>query len=198
MDKLIDLNRIKPLAEYTGYYKNVNLLSEKIKKCKKEKQYPTLTQQASIILKKIISISKHKPRELDLESVKELNDVMKAVVFGLNNPQDPKNLNTLINLSQNISGKTSPLWKGLGVAMLVFTGVACILAGVLGAIPTGGIGLLAGISIGLASLAAAETIVLGIKAIHYGHEINLAGPVGFFASQLKEMKPEVPPVMQQL
>ncbi len=54
------------------------------------------------------------------------------------------------------------------------------------------------VSIGLTSLAAAEMIALGIKAIHYGHEINLAGPVGFFASQLKEMKPEVPPVMQQL
>jgi hypothetical protein len=191
-----ELDRIKQLAEYTDYYKNVHLLSEKIEEF--GKQLPALTQQASIIQKKIMSISKHKPRELEFECVKELNDVMKAVILGLNNPKDSENLNTLTNLSQTISGKTSPLWKGLGVAMLVFTGVACILAGVLGAIPTGGIGLLAGISIGLASLAAAETIALGIKAIHYGHEINLAGPVGFFASQLKEMKPKEPALKQQL
>lgn len=140
------------------------------------------------VLESIKKIAGNDPRALDSQSLTDLNSVLPHCTALLNNPdirspEAKENLRRLASLSDNISGKTPPLWKALGVGLLTFACIALVVGGVLAAIPSGGASLLltvAGVGGGLLVATAAGTAA----GFFYGRETGLAKSITDFKSAL--------------
>lgn len=96
-------------------------------------------------------------------------------LLSLPKPEDiPELIQTLNHLSKTISGQGSPFWQKLGTALIAFTAIAAIVAGVVGAIPTGGASLLA------TKAGAAVLTGTGAASIVKGSQSDLCKSVGLF------------------
>lgn len=132
--------------------------------------------------KKGLALYNHINNNLDTLTTQELivlNDVIEKAIFALENPNDADTINNLETLRKTVSGQPSRFWKGLGAALLAFTGAALVVAGVLGAIPTGGVSLIL-IAAGAAALAAT-----GGAAIYKGREHGFAKSITLFKEASK-------------
>lgn len=107
-----------------------------------------------------------------------LNEVVKTATNALTNPNDAKTIKKLGELTQTVSGKSSWFWKGLGASLLAFTGAALVVAGVLGAIPTGGVSLI------LVAAGAAALAVAGGASVAKGREHGFAKSISMFKTHL--------------
>jgi hypothetical protein len=100
----------------------------------------------------------------------------------LNQPLKTKeNAKQLKELSHHVSGKSSPAWKALGVGLLFLGCASLVVVGALGAIPSGGVSV-------LASAIAIAGLIGSSMMIARGSEKGLAKSVTDFKDQLKNMK----------
>ena len=111
--------------------------------------------------------------KLTYNDLHELLDIANCTENLLKSPTK-KHIDALNELSKTISGQGSPLWQGLGAALIAFTAIALIVAGVVGAIPTGGASLLA------TAAGAAVLTGTGAAGIVKGSQSDLCKSVGLF------------------
>jgi hypothetical protein len=137
-------------------------------------------------------------------SSKELTDlclVLKYANQTLESPQDPENLLRLASLSKHVSGKESPGWKSLGIALLCFGLLALI--GLVIAIPTGGAGLLLttmgvsglGVTVGsvVTTVTVGGSIAAGIAFFTHNREKGLAKATSEFRGVVDNLVAEDAP-----
>ncbi|WP_173237461.1 hypothetical protein [Legionella antarctica] len=117
-----------------------------------------------------------KARELDSHSMAQLGRVLRyssQAIETLDNHGDITPLTIkLTALAQDVSGKSSPDWRKLGRALVVFACLALVVAGVLAAIPTAGSSLILAL-MGAGAVAGA----LGLTVYEFGEEEGLAKAV---------------------
>lgn len=133
-----------------------------------------LHQKGSQLLSHIQKIAGHNLSTLTTEDLSLLNNVLRVATNALRNRKDSATIRELGELSQQASGKSSRLWKGLGLALLAFTGAVLVVAGVLGAIPTGGVSLM------LVAAGAAALTVAGSASVVKGSEHGFAKSISMF------------------
>lgn len=133
----------------------------------------------------------------DASEQQNLGKILYCMQQALKNRTDPQQsqlyAKELANLANLVSGKSSSVWKTLGTSLLVFACAALVVAGVLLAIPSGGISLLLS-AIGVAGLTSsvgigagiAVTGAVGAGALYHGSEKGLAKAVNSFAQSLEE------------
>jgi hypothetical protein len=132
-------------------------------------------------------------------SIKDLNELLKESKDILENPNHEgiqQSMGKLADLSKKVSGKASPKWKALGIALLVFGCAALVVAGVLAAIPSGGASLFATVA-GIATMTSllGGGVVLtgtGIGAAVYSREKGLAKGITLFRESVADNKPPAP------
>ncbi len=127
----------------------------------------------------------------DSQDVEDLNAVLKNCINVSLNYKKPDNssqasittsLSQLASLSNKVSGKASPGWKALGIAIGAFA-VLTVVASVLAAVVTGGTGLLvAGIGVSMLSG------VLAVASYSAGQEKGLAESTSSYRKVLKELR----------
>jgi hypothetical protein len=130
-------------------------------------------------------------------SAKELTDLCLVLTYAnqtMESPQDPENLLRLASLSKHVSGKESPGWKRLGIALLCFGILALI--GLLLTIPTGGVGLLfttmgvSGLGVTIGSIATGTTVgaswVAGFAFFAHNRKKGLAKATSEFRGAMED------------
>lgn len=136
-------------------------------------------KQASNVLKNLKPIldkdrSPNNQEKLTLVELEQINTIARCISGLLENPKNAELLYELDDVSKTISGQGSPLWQALGAALIAFTAIALIVAGVVGAIPTGGASLLA------TAAGAAVLTGTGAAGIVKGSQSALCQSVGLF------------------
>ena len=160
---------VENIIAFTAKLKPFNVISGT---SESDKQF---YQQGKTVLENVKAIAKDNPDALTFSEWSELNQVLASCSLAIDEPKNAVNNAKLAQLSQTASGHSSSLWKSLGAALLVFTAIALVVAGVLGAIPTGGASLLLTV-VGATTLAGT-----GALAIQQGTQSGLAASVsGFF------------------
>lgn len=193
---------LSAVEEYQVHFKafqvSLEYLESKQTKSEKEKK---LLEKGSEILKQIKAIAGDKPEQLASQNLNDLSLVLSSANKGLIESHDVEkskgNAKHLASLANNVSGKSSPGWKALGIGLLTFACAALVVAGVLAAIPSGGSSLLLA-AIGVSGLTAAVGTGAGIAAagitgaalISHGSEKGLAKSVSQFKEELTKMKSE--------
>ena len=165
---LIDIQELKDLLNVHQATQETSATTDVIK----------LFAQGQRVLENIEAIVGNDLSKLGPQSVCDLHDVLQCTLTTLRNPthEDSANMQKLADLSQRVSGNSSLLWKALGAALMLFTAIAMVVAGVLGAIPTGGASL--AWVVGGAALATSA----GVMGMAIGCQSGLAKSVTFFKS----------------
>ena len=136
----------------------------------------------------------HIQTHLEAKGLADLNSAMVYSKNALNkdmNPQEhAQNARKMAGLSKSISGKSSSIWKALGVGLLFFAAAALVAVGVLAAVPTGGSSLVLA-AIGGAGIAAATAAAAGgVASINRGREKGLAHSVRLFKESVNKLQEE--------
>ena len=149
------------ISEVVQYGESLKAFQNKLAKIKQSSQ--ALYQQGFDIIYEIQQISLLEPK-----SAFKLNEVLQCCSKALDHPKDETNIKRMIALSEEVSGKESPAFKRLGIALKVFA-----LLFVMSAI----------VSIALMIFPAAPIISVGFFALlYYG---GLAGSAIAFAGGSK-------------
>jgi hypothetical protein len=134
-------------------------------------------KQGVKLIQEIEKIVLGAPNGLDGAELSRLTQVLTYSSIAIDTPKDADNLKKLLQLSQTVSGKASPIWQGLGTTILIFTGLALVAAGILGALPTGGISLL--LTVGGGVVLAGT----GVGFIKRGTEYGVAKSLSLFKAK---------------
>jgi hypothetical protein len=116
-----------------------------------------------------------------------------------------ESLANLVAISRDLTGKSSPLFRKLGIGLLVFAGLALVAVGILAAIPTGGSSLLlvvagaVGMQAAIATTAATITVagVAGAGFFRKSRETGLAKSVTGFREAVANTAGNDAPVQQE-
>ncbi|NSL18190.1 hypothetical protein HRQ65_07320 [Tatlockia micdadei] len=150
-------------------------------------------------VKKIIA--GRNPENLDSRSLSDLSLVLFAANKAMRELDDPQktqeNSKRLAALANNVSGKASPKWQALGVALMIFACASLVVVGILAAIPSGGTSLLLS-AVGAIGLTASVGVGAGVGAVGFvgtgmfylGREKGLAKSVSQFKQSLFYVKEE--------
>lgn len=110
----------------------------------------------------------------------KLTEVLNVCTATLDNPAEKSHVEKLSELSKEVVGKEKPFWKKLGFALLIFTGFALMVAGILAFVPSVGSS-----SLGVAFGASAVTSGLaGFGFYSYGREKGVAKSLSDFKDDL--------------
>ena len=171
-----------------GYDKNIKIFQEKLNNLGSDNDSASKQQfyrQGVMVLDSVKAIVGDDPIKLKVNDLSVLNEVLECCSLAIDEPENSENNGKLAKLSQTISSKSSTLWMILGSALLVFTGIALVVAGVLSALPSGGASLL------LVAVGATTLSGIGGLAIKQGAESDLATSVlGFFKKTITQVKKE--------
>ena len=194
----IERNKASPIERYQENLTNLQEILQDVPKGKKGKK---LFEQGEEILKQVKLIAGDHPENLSSNDLKVLTDVLmyaNALLKVPNNVELSKiHAQELAGLAQQVSGKSSPAWKALGIGLLTFACAALVVVGVLAAIPSGGSSLLL-TAVGAAGLAATISVGAGVAvtggvgaaALIHGREKGLAKSMSQFKEKLSDMKSE--------
>ncbi len=180
---------LENMVRSAEYNKNWDTFNQKLQELNNEPRNAALYSQGQQIQRDIEAIVLDDVTKLSTKAQRQLNNVLKY--------SSEQNIPELVKLSQEVSGKASPRWKKLGLALLVFAGVALVAAGILAAIPTGGSSLLLTIvgAIGMqASIGTASAVVgAGIAGASFfnannWHAKGLAKSIGDYAAGIGNMQ----------
>lgn len=153
--------------------------------------YEPLRQQGMNLLENIDLIASELAFQNQAADWQALSEILNCAQGALLNPSKDFHLKELDKLSKKAPGHRSQLWQIVGLALVAFTILALVVAGVLSALPTGGIGL------GLCIVGVAVLFGIGLKMIHEGAtEKKLAKALtqfrsAFFNNPDQEGKPAV-------
>ena len=190
--KRFSVLNVEHIALEIEHEKNINIFHEKLaalttashKSLPKQK----LCKQGNAVLDIIKTITENNLNTMKIKDLSELNQVLKGCSDVIDDQKDVASIRRLEELSQIVSGKASPFWKTLGAALIIFTAIALVVAGVLGAIPTAGTSLL------LTAGGAAALTTTGFFAIKQGLESGLAKSVSGFGAAGTDVAEEGPEV----
>lgn len=106
------------------------------------------------------------------KDIRLLADTSRCVENFYKNPRDTKNLEQLLNTTQQVYKKTGLLWHHVKTVLTAVAGIACIVVGILGIAPS------MGISIGLIALGVTVCASIGLpqftqppKKVKYTNEL---------------------------
>lgn len=166
------VNQLRHVLEYKRYTANLLRFDSELVPVvdlnNGSKNREKLQEQGNKVLTEVRKIATHDPCKLSEKLLAELSDVLESCYESLKSPNDKAKVAKLVELSQTVSGKESTHWKMLGASLLLFAGLALIVAGVLAAIPTGG-----------SSLLLVVANATGINLVVGGATIGLAAATGF-------------------
>lgn len=169
----------------------------------KEKQ--AFYDMALSVLKNIHALTNESPEGMDAQGLMQLTTMLPHCTTLLKDQNvshsGPKeSMRRLASLSQEVSGKRSPVWKALGAGLITFACLALVVGGVLAAIPTGGTSLLVaaigatglsmGAALGIGATAVSVTAATGIGLYAVGREKGLAKSLTDFKSSYLELNDE--------
>lgn len=146
------------------------------KKLTKDAYDPTLIEHGKKILASVAETFRKVPGPTPNELYK-LSVTFNRVSTALEHPENLANLKFLYDDASKLQGKPSRTSKALGASLLLFTAAALVVAGLLGAIPTGGLSLVA--------VAAGAALLVGAGGAFFkkGMESGVCKSVRFFAKQ---------------
>lgn len=114
--------------EVQTYRRNLSHFIKTVKRLPKNRVSPEFIDSARALVNAVKDIAEPYPERLDAQKMYQLNRVLSSATLAIKSPRDSKAIADLQLLSKTVSGKASPKWKALGVALMVFAGLAFIAA----------------------------------------------------------------------
>jgi hypothetical protein len=99
--------------------------------------YKSLQSTADELRELTIKILKSPPKSV-VKEISLLNKVVADISEFYNDPFKPENYDNLLNSAKALHSKVNPIWSRVKTAVAIFAGLACIVAGLAGAVPTFG------------------------------------------------------------
>lgn len=176
--------QVLKLAQYKRYLANITRFEAQLlpilECCEHEPINNKYHQQGYNVLSQVRQVAGREPCLLETNELMRLNEILESCFIAIDEPHNKENLAKLVVLSQSAPGTASIGWKRLGTSLLLFAGLALLVAGVLAAIPSGGTSLLlavasaTGVTLAKGASVVALTAASGFLLFKHNSEKGLA------------------------